>query len=219
MEYYEILQTDISVQHLCKRDKRLKRVIEAVGDLKCTNHTDPYAFVIEEITGQMLSNKVSRVLCDRLEDICEGHITIDRIENLSTERIRSVGLSKAKAEYIKSFTKAVSDKRISFQELENLSDKEVEKRLTSIRGIGSWTAKMYLIFVMHREDILPLEDGAFLQGYKWLYNTDDVNKDSISIKCRKWKPYSSIAARYLYRAVDMGFTRHPFRQNSFLQEE
>lgn len=69
---------------------------------------------------------------------------------------------------------------------------------------------MYLIFVLNRPDVLPVEDGAFLQSYKWLYNTDDVSKQSIERKCHKWKPYSSIASRFMYRALDMGFTKEQF---------
>lgn len=82
--------------------------------------------------------------------------------------------------------------------------------LTRIRGIGTWTAKMYLLFVLQRSDVLPVEDVAFLQGYKRLYRTDDVSKESIIKKCKKWKPYSSIAARYLYRAVDTGLIKSQF---------
>lgn len=88
-----------------------------------------------------------------------------------------------------------------------MDDEAVIKRLTSIRGIGTWSAKMYLIFVLNRLDILPFEDGAFLQAYKWLYKTDDLKSSSIVAKCAPWKPYSSLAARYLYRALDSGLVR------------
>ncbi|MCC8014242.1 MAG: hypothetical protein LIO87_03520 [Eubacterium sp.] len=79
-----------------------------------------------------------------------------------------------------------------------------------ILGIGKWTAKMYLIFVLDCPDVLPVEDAAFLQAYKWLYKTEDCSEKSVYKKCKKWKPYSSIAARYLYRALDMGYTKKEF---------
>ena len=88
-----------------------------------------------------------------------------------------------------------------------MTDEAALKELVSLHGIGIWTAKMYLIFVLDRQDILPFEDVAFLQSYKWLYKAEDVSKASIEKKCKKWKPYSSIAARFLYRALDMGFTK------------
>ena len=68
----------------------------------------------------------------------------------------------------------------------------------------------YLLFVLNRQDILPLEDVAFLQAYGWLYKTQDRSRSSVEKKCRKWKPYSSIAARYLYRALDDGYTKQEF---------
>lgn len=69
---------------------------------------------------------------------------------------------------------------------------------------------MYLIFVLDRQDILPYEDGAFLQSYRWLYKTIDCSPASIKSKCKKWSPYSSIAARYLYHALDLGLTKSEF---------
>ncbi len=69
---------------------------------------------------------------------------------------------------------------------------------------------MYLIFVLDRPDILPTEDVAFLQAYEWLYKTKDRSKESVEKRCKKWKPYSSVAARYLYRALDSGLTKEEF---------
>ena len=82
--------------------------------------------------------------------------------------------------------------------------------LTSVHGIGTWTAKMYLMFVLNRQDVLPFEDVAFLQGYGWAYKTDDFSPAAVQKKCKKWKPYSSIAARYMYKALDRGLTKEEF---------
>jgi 3-methyladenine DNA glycosylase/8-oxoguanine DNA glycosylase len=101
----------------------------------------------------------------------------------------------------------IRDKADFFDDLARQSDGEIMKHLTSLRGIGSWSAKMYLIFVLNRLDILPYEDGAFLQAYKWLYDTEDVKPASIIYQCKPWKPYSSLAARYLYRALDAGMVK------------
>ena len=91
-----------------------------------------------------------------------------------------------------------------------MTDDEVMRKLTSIRGIGNWSAKMYLIFALDRKDILPYEDTAFLQAYSWLYKTNDYSPEAVKKRCKKWKPYSSIAARYMYRALDMGLTKREF---------
>lgn len=110
----------------------------------------------------------------------------------------------------------VTNNQIDFALLETLPDREVIKYLTAIKGIGNWTAKMYLIFFLQREDVLPYEDVAFLQAYKWLYNTKVVKPESIGRRCRIWKPYTSIGARYLYRALDSGLTKIPIKD--FLAE-
>ena len=102
------------------------------------------------------------------------------------------------------------NEKLILSELQNLSNDEVIKKLTSLRGIGLWTAKMYLIFVLNRQNVLPVEDVAFLQSYKWMYKTDDISKNSVIKNCKKWSPYSSIAARYLYRALDTGLTKNEF---------
>lgn len=98
-----------------------------------------------------------------------------------------------------------------FSSLTDLSDEEAFRQLTSIKGIGHWTAKMYLLFFLKREDILPYEDVAFIQAYKWLYSARVTKRESVIRRCRKWKPYSSLAARYLYRALDDGLTKIPIK--------
>lgn len=91
-----------------------------------------------------------------------------------------------------------------------MPEKDAYKRLLALRGVGSWTVKMCFIFVLDKQDILPVEDVAFLQAYEWLYKTTDRRKESIENRCKKWKPYSSVAARYMYRALDSGLTKEEF---------
>jgi len=111
---------------------------------------------------------------------------------------------------IKALTGSVLVGNINFSEFSTMSDSEVNDKLTSIKGIGKWTAKMYLIFVLDRQNILPTEDAAFLQSYCWLYKVENPTKKDIIRKCAKWSPYSSIAARYLYRALDLGLIKQEF---------
>ena len=205
-----ISQNDEAVLFLMSKDKRLEKLIKYIGDIECNVHSDSYAFIINELVGQMLSNKVAKVISSRLLDLCDGMISIEKVSQLSFEQLKTAGLSKAKCEYIIEFTKVVNEVTLNLSSLHLLSDDKVIYELTRIRGIGTWTAKMYLLFVLQRSDVLPIEDVAFLQGYKWLYRTDDVSKESIIKKCKKWKSYSSIAARYLYRAVDTGLIKSQF---------
>ena len=210
----EVITLDINsppVQNLCTKDKRLAKVIEMVGTITYSPHDeDPFAFLIHEIIEQMLSVKAGAKIYSRLLDLCGGNITPTTITDLTDEELKSIGTSQNKVSYIRALTDAVNNKELCFDLLVNLTDNEVIKELTRIKGIGNWTANMYLIFVLNRDDILPVEDVAFLQSYKWLYKTEDTTHESIRKRCKKWKPYSSIASRFLYRALDNGFTKNEF---------
>lgn len=199
-----------SVLYLCKKDKRLAKVISIVGPLNCQLSQRPYRFLIETIIGQMLSNKVADILCARLDTLCNGLITPKHIDGLTDDAILSIGISKSKLSYIRALTDDVKNGRLNLSALADMDDKDVIQKLTSVKGIGNWTAKMYLIFVLGREDVLPYEDMAFLQSYGWLYKTKDYSAASVAAKCKKWKPYASVAARFLYRALDIGLTKKPF---------
>lgn len=204
-------QDSPSVQYLCKKDKRLTKVISMVGPITYEPHTDnPFPFLIHEIIEQMLSVKAGAKIYERLEKLCDDQITPDAIQKLSVEEIKAIGTSTAKANYIKGAALAVLSGELDFTKFSDRTDAAALKELISLHSIGTWTAKMYLIFVLDRQDILPFEDIAFLQSYKWLYKTEDVSKASIEKKCKKWKPYSSVAAKFIYRALDMGFTKEEF---------
>lgn len=201
----------VSVQYLCKKDKRLAKVISMVGPITYKSHEDSYRFLIETIIGQMLSNKVTDIMSERLDALCNGSVSTDIINQLSDEQIKSIGISNSKVTYIRNLTVAIDNKDIDFNLFANMTDTEIIKKLTSIRGIGNWSAKMYLIFVLNHQDVLPFEDMAFLQGYGWTYKTNDYTPAIVSAKCKKWRPFSSIAARFLYRALDNGLTKEKFR--------
>lgn len=202
------------LEHLKNADSRLKRVIEAVGDLQIRTYnstSDEFLFLVREIVGQMISSGVKMVLLQRLQLLCNNTISPETLANLTIEQLRSIGLSNAKSSYIRNLAILVSSNAIDFDYINNLEDEGVIKELTKIKGIGKWTSKMYLIFFLQRENVLPYEDGAFLQAYKWLYNTKKVTPDSICKKCKKWKPYQSIGARYMYQALDRGLTKLPLK--------
>lgn len=199
-------QDSASVRYLADRDKVLKLAFDLIGSISYRLYPDSYSFLVETIIGQMLSNKVAEVLCARVRNACSGGITPETISTLSVEELRSFGLSYSKAKYIHGLTYAVQNGSLDLPALSNMSDGEAIKAITTIHGLGNWSAKMYLIFVLGREDVLPYEDGAFLQAYSWLYKTDKLKKADLEQSCKIWKPYSSIGARYLYRLLDEGYT-------------
>lgn len=203
-----------AVEHLISADSRLKKVIESVGELQIYRYgsSDVLIFLVREIVGQMISSGVKKLIFQRLLDLCNNNITQETLNNLTVEQLHEIGLSNAKSNYILNLAHLVSVKAIDFDYINSLNDDEALKELVKIKGIGKWTAKMYLIFFLQRENILPYEDGAFLQVYKWLYNTKNITPESISRKCKKWKPYQSIGARYMYQALDRGLTIIPLKE-------
>lgn len=202
----------LSIQYLCRKDRRLAKIISLVGPITYVpREAAPYAFLIHEIIEQMLSIKAGAKIYGRLEDLCNGTVTPDAVNALSDEQIKSIGTANSKVTYIRNITDAVLSGKLDFEELALLPDDAVYEKLLGLKGIGKWTAKMYLIFVLDRQDILPYEDVAFLQAYEWMYKTKDRSKEAVRKKCKKWSPYSSIAARYLYKALDSGLTKHEFR--------
>lgn len=205
------MKTSPEVEYLCSKDKRLARVIDMIGKLTYSTHDDGYSFLVHEIIEQMLSIKAGNKIYYRLEELCNGEINPKNISLLTIEKIKSTGTSKSKAIYIQNITQEVISKKLVLEDLPLKTDAEVITELTSVKGIGIWTAKMYLIFVLNRQNVLPYEDVAFLQSYKWMHKTDKCTPTDVLKKCKKWSPYSSIAARYLYKALDTGLTKEQFK--------
>lgn len=204
---HRLTKTTKSVKLLYYKCKRFAKVIDLVGSITYEPYSDPYSFLVNTIIGQMLSNKVADIMSERLIKLCNGKVTVTKITKLSNAQIKSIGISNSKVKFIKELTSSVKNKTINFYKISKMNDEDAIKELTNIHGIGTWSAKMYLIFVLNRQDILPYEDMAFIQGYKWCYRTSNINKESITKKFKKFIPYRSIAARYLYKALDSGYTK------------
>lgn len=207
-EYITITLFDPSVVFLRQCDDRLNTLIGRIGDIRNCVIRDRFKFLVDTIISQMLSNKAAGTISSRLWTICEKDTQyLDQIATLSIDHIKSTGMSRYKAENIIGLARYLQDNPDFLKSLEPMSDQEVITQLIKIRGFGPWSAKMYLIFVLNRQDVLPFEDGAFIQAFSWLYSTKECKKEDIITRCEKWKPYSSIAARYLYFALDSGLTR------------
>ena len=199
-----------SVQYLCGADPRLADLIKEVGELAYTPEGDPFVSLADTVVGQMLSNKVAEVLAARLHTLCGSHVSPAVMAGLGFDALRSIGLSKTKTACLLDLAGRAIRKELDFDAFREMPDDAIIQELTSIKGIGPWTAKMYLIFVLDRQDVLPFEDGAFLQSYRWAYNAPGCTAKEIVANCAKWRPYSSIAARYLYRALDEGVVNKTF---------
>ena len=170
----------------------------------------PYAFLIHEIIEQTLSVKTGAKIYSRFEDLCDGDVTPERVLTLSTDDIKSIGTSVVKATYILGITQAIHDGLLNLGSLSSMNDADVISTLTKQHGIGKWTAKMYLMFVLDRQDILPIEDVAFLQGYGWAYNTSDYSPHAVRKNVKNGNPIHQLQRDILYRALDGGYTKEEF---------
>lgn len=204
-----------SVAYLCQKCKLFAKMAITIGPITYKLHDDdPYSFMIHEIIEQMLSVRASERIYNRLLQLCDGALTPGAVDSLTDKQIKSIGTASSKVNYIRSMTAAAKAGLIDPVKLSTLSDEEVLSSLLTIRGVGSWTAKMYMIFVLGRENVLPIEDVAFIQAFSWLYNSNRDDKSFIIDKCKEFEPYRSIAARFFYKALDSGLTKKPFVSNS-----
>lgn len=194
-------ELDTVIQTLGEADPILRAVIDKVGELAYTPSENGFPFLVEVIVGQMLSAKAATTIFNRLRALTEDAIEAAVLAEVAFEELCSIGLSKRKAQTIQNLAQYLLEHPDYLKQLSSLDDKACIASLCLHKGIGMWTAKMYLIFVLDRLDILPVEDGAFLQAYRYLYGTTEAMEQATS----GWRPYRSIAARYLYRFLDLGY--------------
>lgn len=205
------------IEYLKKADRRLCCLIERIGFIPISKYNDPFFFLVSEIVGQMFSARARDVVFSRLLELCGNKIDPDTLLAFNVSDLRKIGLSNSKSTTLILLSLAVKNNEICFEKHFTMADDDVKNDLTKIKGIGTWTAKMYLLFFLSRDDILPFEDGAFMQAFRWLYNYKTVSIQTVIRRCKKWKPYSSYAARYLYIALDSGFTKTPIKE--FLEKD
>ncbi len=195
-----------AANHLAAHDPQLAGVIAKVGLCKILPHTNYYQDIVESIIGQQLSVKAAATITKRFRELFGAQFpTPQQILDKDIDSLRSVGLSRSKALYIQDLAQHVMDGRLSFDGLDDLSNQEIITKLTAVKGIGEWTAHMFLMFCMGRTDILAWGDLGIRNSIKKLYNLTD-NPSPADIKniatTYNWHPYESIACWYLWQALD-----------------
>ncbi len=205
-----ISREDHRIRRLKSRDERLAQVVDRIGDLFLDDYSDGYRFLVFRIIGQMISDRAARAICERFEELCGGEVIPSVVANLPESELLEVGLSRPKSAYVSGVTELVLTGELNLNELPSLSDEEVEARLTAVKGVGSWTAQMYLMCALQRENVLPENDRVIQTTAAWLYGLDDLNSKELKERGEIWSPYRSFAAFYLYRASEFGFVSVPF---------
>lgn len=154
----------------------------------------------------MLSMKAGQVIEGRLLELGDGELEAARIAALSPEAIKACGMSMRKAQNLRALAEYALENDL--EAMGNLSDAEISSELQKLPGIGKWTTDMFLLFYLERPDVLPVEDGAVKQVFKWLYEAPITSPEVQFVVCSLWQPYSSTAVRYLYRALNTGLVRN-----------
>lgn len=189
----------IAQDYLIKNDDVLSNIIQEIGECRLVKQNSNFLFLVEAIISQQLSFKASESIIKKVKEYFEGQITPENINKTDDAQLMSLGISSRKLSYIRDLSNKILNKEISLEKLNDLSNDDIIEKLISVKGIGLWTSKMYLIFVLSREDVLPIEDTAFKNSFISIYNIDNDKFDSkIELQKDKWHPYESIASWYIW---------------------
>jgi DNA-3-methyladenine glycosylase II len=193
------------IAHLSK-DHQLKKLIEQHGVLQLKKQKNLYLYLCYSIMSQQLSTKVATVIRNRFTGIYGGDPTAKQIIETPFEKLRAIGLSNAKVNYVQNVAKFEMEKGMSHQKLSRMSNDEVIEYLTQIKGVGRWTTEMLLMFALCREDVFALDDLGLQQAVIKLYDLKHRKKKimlkSISKISEQWSPYRTYASMYLWRWKD-----------------
>lgn len=192
-----------AVQALRTADERLSAVIDVVGPLELAPSRDPFRSLAESIVYQQLSLKAAGTIWRRFEAL--GPVTPEGIAGLEVEAMRGAGVSGQKARYLKDLADAVLTGRTDLASLDALDDEAVIEDVTRVKGIGRWTAEMFLIFSLGRLDVLALDDAGLLRSAGWLLGHGrPATREEFAMAGEAWRPYRSVASLYLWAAKDRG---------------
>lgn len=192
--------------YLCKTDPVLLPIIKRSGLCTIRPNTNYYEELVDAIISQQLSVHAARAIEQRFRGLFDGAFpTATQILSVDIETLRSIGLSRAKATYVLDLAQHILDDKLQFDRLDLLSNEQVIAELTAVKGIGIWTAHMFLMFCMGRPDVLPVGDLGIRNGIRRLYGFIDApTPDQITslAEANHWHPYESIASWYIWRAID-----------------
>jgi len=194
-----------AVSTLKKRDPRLADIIDQIGPCRLDHHAEGLTALIYSVIGQQLSNSSARAIRSRFDALFENDgIDPQRLAGTSEEELRKTGLSLAKARCLRSLAEHVLSDKINFLKLEAIDDETVINTLTHVKGIGRWTAEMYLMFSLRRLDVFPIDDLSIRTAIFRIYSLPEADFISQARQtAEQWRPYRTIACWYLYRYLDM----------------
>lgn len=210
MEYLKYCVDDDKVQYLIHTDKRLERLINYIKTSELTLEKDGFKCIVKYIIGQQISDKARETIWQRICTSC-GNITPDIMLSINSDDFRKIGLSGRKVEYIKGLALSVVEKTVVFDDFKNISNDEIVAKLIAIKGIGRWTAEMYLIFSLGRENVFSKGDGTIRRTIQWMYNLEELpSSKDLAKYFENWSKYATIVSSYLWKSIALGLTQKPF---------
>ena len=193
-----------AVNHLKKADPVMASIIERVGPFKMQYREPIFQNLVRSIVYQQLHGKAALTIFNRLLAAAKADpLTPESILKLRPARMRALGLSPQKLGYIRDLARRTRDGEVVFERFMELHDEAVIEHLTSVKGIGVWTAHMFLIFALRREDVLPTGDLGVRAAMKKAYQLPELPKpDEMERIAAAWRPYASVASWYLWRSLE-----------------
>jgi DNA-3-methyladenine glycosylase II len=191
------------LQHL-RKDPVMAGIIARVGPCAIPYREPTFETLVRSIVYQQLSGKVAAVIFKRLHEAAgEARLTADGVMRLRPERMRRLGLSGQKTIYIRELAKHARRGKVVFESLSDMEDAAVIEHLTHVKGIGVWTAQMFLMFALRRPDVLPVADLGIRSAMKKAYGLKDLPKPAeMEQIAAAWRPHTTIACWYLWRSLD-----------------
>jgi DNA-3-methyladenine glycosylase II len=203
------LATPEAIEYLRAADETLAQLIDERGPLdqearQRGRPTDSYGTLLRSIVGQQLSTKAARSIYGRLIDLFGGRApTPQELLDADPEVVRAVGLSRAKVKYVRSLAEHVLSGELELERLPELGDEEVMREVTAVKGLGEWTAHMFLIFHLGRPDVLPVGDLGIRRAVERAYGFEELPAaEELERLGERWAPYRSLAALYLWESLD-----------------
>lgn len=195
-----------AAKHLANQDAVLAPLIKKYGPANIVPHINYYQELVDSIISQQLSVHAARAIEQRFRDLFGGEFpTAEQILSTDVETLRGLGFSYAKGRYVLDLAQHIVDGKVRFDHLDSLTNQEIIKELTVVKGIGEWTVHMFLMFCMGRLDVLPVGDLGVRNGVRNLYGFQDApTPQQVTEIAEKnhWHPYESAASWYIWQSLD-----------------
>ncbi|MEY2622113.1 MAG: DNA-3-methyladenine glycosylase [Pseudomonadota bacterium] len=193
---------DEACQHLMKKDRVMRKLIPQFGDARLVTRGDAFVTLARSIVGQQISVKAAQSVWDRFAALSR-RITPSSVLKMNIDEMRASGLSARKVEYLVDLALHFQDGRLRHKQWPEMSDEDIIDELVAVRGIGRWTAEMFLIFHLMRPNVLPLDDVGLINGISRNYFSGDVvSRSDAREVALAWAPYCSVATWYIWRSLD-----------------